>query len=200
MPGQLGLLPDQPFQPNLPSSSSGGGLLEDLVNNLKAGDPRNPYQPQQTLGTYQEPLAPAASGSQDLLSQISDYLDQQAATSKQAAADRLARYQELMAPLYGDRHSTLNIGDQAVVPGFEKPMLGENVGSVGAPISPIPHPSYPVEGGTQPSLPQTSGQNLEDLLSSLYQNNPSPAQALPNGVTQDMVAAAHHASTRSATS
>ena len=94
MPGQLGLLPDQPFQPHIPQAAASG---EDLLSQVQAGELRSNYQPQQTLGTYQMPLAR---------------------------------------------------------PGAD------------------------------------AGTSVDDFLNALYQN-PTPAQRLPGGVSQDMVNAAH---------
>ena len=55
-------------QPGLPT---GGGLLEDL----QAGERGSPYQPQQTLGTYQQAFARAAQGGQgDLFNQLAQDL------------------------------------------------------------------------------------------------------------------------------
>ena len=82
MPGQLGLLPEQAYQPGL---TEGSGLM----------------------------------------GQLSQQLDDARAAGDLAKAQQIARVREMLAPLYGDRQSTMNVGGQAVVPGFEQEITNE---------------------------------------------------------------------------
>jgi hypothetical protein len=73
MPGQLGLLPEQAFQRLMPQAGEGGGgMLEDLLNQLQPGE-----------RTYQTPFNQAAQGAGQ--SSLMDLIDSLTAPSSAAA-------------------------------------------------------------------------------------------------------------------
>ena len=190
------ILPGHPLTPEQGAwikNAAGGDGIESVVVDSPSGGQMF-QMPGQTQELHDFLDANTTARSQGgLLDQLGQEIDKANAAGDAARAARIARARELMAPLYGDRTSTMSVGGQGVVPGFEDPLRGKgDIGRMGAPISDVPHPSYTVEGGTQSSLPQGAGNNLGDTLQQLYANaRATSAAKLPAGVTPDMVTAAH---------
>ena len=149
---------------------------------------------------FQKLLPQAGESGGGLLDQLSQQIDEANAAGNATRAAQIQHVKDMLAPLYGDRTSTLDVGGQGVVPGFEQEMVNQGPqlgmtptqGGQGGLIEDLLNNLQPGQRTYTPGLPQASGNNLDSLLQSLYQNaRETSAQGLPKGVTPDMVTAAH---------
>jgi flagellum-specific peptidoglycan hydrolase FlgJ len=143
------------------------GLGAGMAGALPAGEmpgqlgllPETSYQPGLTEGS-------------GLMGQLGQQLDDARAAGDLAKAQQIARVREMLAPLYGDRQSVMDVGAQAVVPGFEQELTNE-----GAQLGLRQRPATPAQPAPErfqgPGVPKRDVAAMEGVTDNRYATSPS---------------------------